>query len=133
MRSSTLGVICLLIVSLGCGSGNNALAPHFQPEVGNVTDSFQFQTTGITDITQTLQYTWRNTGTQANVDQACAISAGTGTLTIRDALNVAVYSNDLRTNGSAMASLPGATGNWTIQVNMNRVSGTLNFRVQKRP
>ncbi len=114
----------------GCGGGNSALNPQFQPQVNNATDNFQFQTTGITHITQTLTYTWQNTGTRASINQACSISAGTATVLVRDAGGALVYSADLAANGT-FTSTAGTTGNWTIVVNLSGVSGTLNFRVQK--
>ena len=132
-KGSLLLATLLLVLGLpSCGGGGNALAPQFQPEVSNLTDNFQFQTTGIQDITQNLQYTWQNTGIAANINQASAVAGGTAILTIRDSAGVSVYSADLINNGS-FVSATGATGNWTIQVSLTNVSGTLNFRVQKRP
>ncbi len=115
----------------GCGGGN-VLSPQFQPEVSNLTDNFQFQATGVTNVSQTLQYTWQNTGTVANVNQACSVTGGMATLSIRDAAGTMVYSSDLSTNGS-VATLSGVAGGWRIEVVLSNMSGTLNFRVQKRP
>ncbi len=114
----------------GCGGGGNALNPQFQPQVTNQADNFQFQTTGITNITQTLTYTWQDSGTAANINQACSITAGTATLTILDANGAQVYSASLANNGT-FSSTSGASGAWTIKVVLSGVSGTLNFRVQK--
>ena len=114
----------------GCGGGS-ALNPQFQPQVTNQTDNFQFQTTGITKITQTLNYTWQNSGTLANINQACAITAGTATLTLKDANGTQVYSASLSANGTFPTSPAGISGGWTITIALNNVSGTLNFRAQK--
>ncbi len=125
-------VLCLLLVAtLGaCGGGNSALDPKFQPQVTNQADNFQFQTTGITGVTQTLTYTWQNTGIRASTNQACSITAGTAIVVIRDASGALVYSADLAANGT-FTTTSGTTGNWTIVVTLSGVSGTLNFRVQK--
>jgi hypothetical protein len=63
------------------------------------------------------------------VDQSGTISAGTATLTIRDAAGTQVYTKSLTTTGSFVTSA-GQSGAWTIQLVLNGVSGTLNFRVQ---
>lgn len=114
----------------GCGGSNNTLAPKFQPEVANNIDNFQFQATGLTGVTQTLVYTWRNTGNQASVDQSCAITGGTATLSLRDSTGTQLYSRSLTESGS-FPSTAGLAGAWTIRVTLNKVKGTLNFRAQK--
>ena len=119
-----------LVVLFGCGGGK--LGPQFQPEISNIADNFQFQATGVTNVTQNLQYTWQNTGTVANVNQACSITGGTATLTIRDGGGTQVYSKNLSENGTFVTSA-GTTGGWTIIVSLSNLNGTLNFRVQKRP
>ena len=135
MRRKNFAVLgCLLLgaviaVTTACG-GNSALNPNFQPQISNQTDNFQFQTTGVTNVTQTLTYTWQDTGTGSSVNQACAITAGTAFVTLKDASGIAVYSGDLKANGT-FTSIQGASGGWTIIVTLTKVSGTLNFRVQK--
>lgn len=107
------------------------LNPKFQPEVANLTDNFQFQSTGVTNVTQTLNYTWQNTGTAANVDQATTLTSGSATLTIFDASGAMVYSRSLTDNGT-FATSTGTTGAWRINIVINGASGTFNFRVQKK-
>lgn len=125
------GFVCmLLLASCGGTSNNNALNPQFQPQVNNAPDNFQFQTTGVTNVTQTLDYSWQNSGTRASVNQACAITGGTATLTLRDPQGLAVYSGDLSANGT-FSSIAGTTGTWNVHIELTRVNGTLNFRVQK--
>ena len=121
---------CILILS-GCGGeGGGLLAPQFQPQVANLTDNFQFQTTGVTNVTQTLQYTWQNTGTRATIDQATVFTSGTATITLRDAAGAQMYTASLAQNGS-FQSTAGQSGAWTIIVTVNNFNGTMNFRVQK--
>jgi len=128
----TLSAVCLLLTLtlVGCGSGNSALNPKFQPQVSNQPDNFQFQTTGVSKVTQTLHYTWKNSGASASINQACAITAGTAAVTLRDSTNAVMYSGDLKANGT-FASSAGVTGDWSIDVVLTNVNGTLNFRVQK--
>lgn len=115
---------------LGCGGGSSALNSQFQPQVANLQDNFQFQTTGISNITQTLSYKWQNSGTGASINQACSVTPGTAFLHVMDTSGKAVYSGDLAANGT-FTSITGTAGTWTIEVALTNATGTLNFRVQK--
>jgi hypothetical protein len=118
------------ILLTGCSDNpTDPLAP-FEPEIINNPDNFQFQVTDVTDVTTIVTYTWQNTGTSANVNQSCAVTAGTVTLVILDADSNQVYSRDLSENGTFQTTA-GTTGNWTIHVTLSNVSGTLNFRAEK--
>jgi hypothetical protein len=108
---------------------NNSLAP-FQPEVANLTDNFQLQATNVRNLTTVLDYTWQNTGTSANVNQATVASTGTATLTMQDAQSTQVYTKDLTANGTFQTTA-GTAGAWKIHVVLTNFSGTLNFRAQK--
>ncbi len=134
MREKLLQGVLLaaaILILSGCGGeGGGLLAPQFQPQVANLTDNFQFQTTGVTNVTQTLQYTWQNTGTRATIDQATVFTAGTATITLRDAAGAQVYTASLAQNGS-FQSTAGQAGTWTIIVTVTNFTGTMNFRVQK--
>jgi hypothetical protein len=113
-----------------CGD-NNPIGSSNQPEIANNTDNFQFQASNLTRTSQTLTYSWVNTGTAANVDQSGAISSGQAMVTLRDGSNAQVYSGDLRNTGTFVSS-SGGSGTWRIEVRLMDVTGTLNFRVQKR-
>ena len=102
----------------------------FQPQITNVPDNFQLQATGLNNVTTTVQYTWQNSGTTANVNQATVTTAGTATLIIKHAAGTQVYTKDLNANGTFVTSA-GTSGAWTIRLELVSVSGTLNFRVQK--
>lgn len=117
-----------LLLALGCG--DDPLAP-FQPEIGNATDSFQFQVTALRGVTTTQEYEWQHTGTVANVNQATALGGGTARLVIRDAGGTEVYRRDLTANGTFQTST-GAAGRWRIRVELVDASGAVNFRVQRR-
>ncbi len=130
-RFNVVSALCLMAVLAMSGCGGNALAPQFQPQVANVADNFQFQTTGIANITQELHYTWSNSGLLASINHASAITAGTATLTIRDSAGTLVYSGALASSGTVTTSPSGAAGSWSITVTLTHASGTINFRVQK--
>ena len=117
-----------LLLATACD--DDPLAP-FQPEIGNATDSFQFQVTALRDVTHVAEYDWQHGGTVANVNQATALSAGTARLVIRDAAGAEVYRRDLAANGTFQTS-SGAAGRWRIRVELAGASGAVNFRVQRR-
>jgi hypothetical protein len=123
-----IAILCILL-SLLAGCSKDPLSP-FQPEITNVQDNFQFQATGIKDVTTTKNYNWQNTDTTANVNQSCVITRGSATLTILDADGTQVYSGNLTDNGTFVTT-SGTTGTWVIRVELTGLSGTLNFRVQK--
>jgi hypothetical protein len=111
-----------------CG-GTTTIAP-FQPEIRNLTDSFEFQVTNAKNVSQNLQYNWENTGTMANVNQDSSISNGSAEVMIRDAQDTVVYVRNLADNGTFVTNA-GQAGSWKIQVSLSNFSGTINFRAQK--
>ena len=120
-------VVLALVLVLSCKS--NSLAP-YQPQITNAADNFQFQATGVSNLTQTYTYSWSNSGTAASVNQATTVTGGSATLTISDNGGTQVYTRDLAANGT-FATTAGVTGTWTIRVAFSSYSGTVNFRVQK--
>jgi hypothetical protein len=122
------GTLGFVLTIAACGG--NLLGPQNQLEVTNGTDSFQLQAIALDNISQTLSYTWQNTGTSANVDQSGIVASGAATLTITDAAGTEVYRRSLIQTGSFITSA-GTSGSWTIEVSLSGVTGALNFRVQK--
>jgi hypothetical protein len=118
-------------VIAACNS-SGVIGPSNQLQVTNAADDFQFQVSKLAKVSQTLQYTWTNTGDSANVNQASALTAGAATLTIRDPAATVVYQADLTKNGT-FHTAKATTGAWTIEVNLANVNGVVNFRVQKAP
>ena len=123
--------LALFISSTSCGNGGSALDPKFQPQVANQPDNFQFQATGVTNVTQTLTYSWSNSGIAATVNQATTVTVGQAVVVIKDSAGTQIYSAGLQNNGT-FDTATGQTGNWTIIVQLTNFSGTLNFRVQKK-
>jgi hypothetical protein len=131
MRNATMSR-CLGVMLLVLGAcGDDPLAP-FSPEIANLTDNFQFQATGLSDVSTTVEYMWQNTGTTANINQSSVVSGGTAMLTVYDAASprVQVYNRTQADNGTFVTAT-GTTGMWLIRVTLTDVTGTLNFRAQK--
>ena len=123
-----LPALATLVLLTACGE--SATAPRFQPEVANATNSFAFQATALSNVSDIAQYTWRNDGTTANVNQSPSNLTGTVSLVVLDAAGTQVYSRSLAENGTFVTSA-GTAGNWTVRVTFSSVSGAVNFRLQK--
>ena len=128
-RLNWLATALLLIAVAACDSGS-LIGPENEPEVTNTADNFQWQVSNLAKVTQTLTYTWQNSGSMANVNQATSPSGGSVTLTIRDADGTQVYGRGLSENGTFQTDT-GSSGAWTIVVQLSGANGTFNFRVQK--
>jgi hypothetical protein len=126
------GLVTAAALLVACGSDSNPpTAPGIQPEIINAVDNFQFQVTAVKNYSGTLNYTWTNTGPEADVNQSCAVTSGTVTLALLDGNGQEVYSRDLTQDGSFVSSA-GMSGSWRVRVSMWGVNGDLNFRVDKR-
>ena len=125
------GIAALAAIALAaaCSNSTGPLAP-FQPQINNLADNFQFQATGVANVTWTYTYSWSNSGDSATVNQATTVTAGTATLTIFDNNGTQLYSQSLSANGTFGMS-KGVHGSWTVKVVFTNYSGTVNFRVQK--
>jgi len=121
-----LVILCALILNQ---CSDNTLAP-FQPEVTSVKDNFQLQATGVKNRTATLTYQWENTGTRAKVNHSTTTTHGTAHVIIRDSGGSTVYDKALVPSLTDTTTV-GSSGMWTILLELNQYSGTLNFRVQK--
>ena len=136
MRSSIeLTIVIAVLISTAwlssCSdSSTPPPVPGIQPEIVNITDSFEYQIQSISGYSGTASYTWQNTGTVAAVDHSSVVSAGVGTLVVLDADGTEVYSDVLSDSGSLVTQV-GTAGDWTVKITYTTFSGTVNFRVQK--
>lgn len=112
---------------LAC-DGAQVIGPDNQLQISNNTDRFEWQASMLENVTQTLSYTWHNTGTSANIDQSSSITSGTATLTIWCVNGNEMYSGSLAMDGTFNTTI-GQSGDWTIEIVLEGVDGTLNFRV----
>lgn len=119
----------LALLVAGC-DGDNLIGPDNALEVNNATDTFQWQVSALSSVTQTLTYTWENTGTTANVNQSASLTAGSAMLRVADAQGVEVYARSLGENGTFQTS-EGSEGSWTVTVKLSEANGTFNFRLEK--
>src|SRR5512142_2271704 len=101
-RPSTLAagvlVAAAFTVAAACSSSSTGPLAPFQPQINNIADNFQFQATGVTNVTWTYTYTWSNSGDSATVNQATTTTAGSATLTILDNNGAQLYSQSLNAN-----------------------------------
>ena len=137
MRSSLeFTIVIALLISTawltGCSDSTTTPppVPGIQPEIINITDSFEYQIQDISVYSGTASYTWENSGAAAAVDHSSVVTAGVGTLLVLDADGTEVYSGILTDSGSLVTEA-GPAGSWTVRITYATFSGTVNFRVQK--
>lgn len=118
------------LLAVAACDGGSVIGPANQLQVTNATDNFQLQASALDNVSQTLTYTWQNTGTSANINQSGTLTAGSAVLTIEDDAGTQVYSRSLGETGTFQTTA-GTAGVWTIRVVLSGMSGALNFRAQK--
>lgn len=126
------GVLVLaVLLTSGCRSERLA-GPELEPVVVNEVDHFELEAAGIAGVTETLEYTWMNTGATADVERLSSLTAGSGTVTMfDDAGDQMVDTGILEDGSSPTSSGSGAPGAWRIRVELRDVTGTVSFRVRK--
>jgi hypothetical protein len=125
------GFIFILFISLvGCSDNStNSLAP-FQPQIVNTQDAFSLQATNVSNVSTTLVYPWKNSGSQATINHSTTTNAGSSLLTIKDSVGTTIYSKALSPSLNEPTSV-GVGGTWSITLKLINYSGTLNFRAEK--
>lgn len=129
LTAAAVVALAAVVFASGCSSSTAPLAP-FEPQIANLPDNFQFQASGVDQVTWSHAYTWSNSADSATVNQATTIDGGSATLVVFDANGTQLYSQSLGANGT-FGMAKGVPGNWTIRVMFTNYSGTVNFRVQK--
>ena len=130
MRQMSLCFLFVLGAFFASGCDDDPVAPGVEPEIVNSPESFEFQVSQVRNYSGTLEYTWSNAETSANLDESASSSGGTVQITVLDAADAVVHDEAL-TDGS-MATETGVAGDWTIRVRFTDASGTFNFRLQPR-
>ena len=131
MKTKPIILTALLVASflaVSCGK-DDPMSP-YQPEIANITDNFQFQITSAQNLDHSENYVWRNTGSQATINQSCAITGGSAIVSLTDSTGAALYTGNLADDGT-FPSAAGVAGPWTIRVIFSHLDGTINFRAQK--
>ena len=136
----TLGLFLILsyVAISACGDSDNLIGPGNELEVTNVTDDFQFQVTALNKVTDSLTYSWENTGTSADFFQRHRLAGGSFTIEIHDADSQIMARVTLQCEPDCPVDVSwssqtatGTSGVWTIKVLLRRTSGDLRFGVQK--
>ncbi len=130
VRKTAGGLFIGLTLALVACSSSNPVGPSNQPEIGNAPDNFQYQASNLVRTTQTLTYSWTNTGPAASVNQSGRVDSGEATLILRDNSGNQMYSRTLTDTGT-FTSARGAAGTWQIELRLKDVTGTINFRAQR--
>lgn len=124
--------LTILILLLGIYCTRNTIEPKLDPELINEPDRFEFKITDVRSITKQLEYQWQNNGINADIYNGSATIEGDASLTLLDEAGDEVFSLDLKQTGDFFSS-SGEIGEWTIRLNLIDVSGTIHFRINRRP
>lgn len=124
-----LTAVCLAALLVAGCSGDPA-SPGIQPEIVNTTDAFGYQVSAVSNYSGAQAYTWTNVDPMANVNISTARAGGAGMLRVFDANGTEVFQRSLSDNGT-YSTTPGQTGDWTIRVEYDGFSGTVNFRAER--
>ena len=119
-----------LIVAIMSGCGDDNPVNSFSPEISNTTDTFTFRANNAYVVTETLTYSWNNTGDHATIEHLTGRSGGTATLVIFDADGTQVYSDELKSSVTEATQL-GNAGTWRVVVQFVEFSGSAYFKLQK--
>ena len=119
-----------LIVAIMGGCGDDNPVNSFSPEISNITDTFIFRANNVYIVTETLTYSWNNTGDQATIEHLTGRSGGTATLVIFDADGTQVYSDELKSSVTEFTQ-QGNAGTWQVVVDLKEFSGSVYFKLQK--
>ena len=122
----------VVLVASGCGGKNILTDSQFGAQLTNETDNFVFQASSLDGVTQTIQWTWQNTGTNATVTHSSEINAGSATLTILDSMGQQLYMQPLAPSGmSGLGS--GTPGDWIVRLTLTEAHGAIHFTVETAP
>jgi hypothetical protein len=130
-RFSLLTILPALALCVSACGDDIGLGADNQLVVTNHTDSFQFQIANMTGVTETLSYTWENTGDQATVNIVQWLSDGSTILTIRDADGTVVLEDDIAEDDDTDSAV-GVAGDWSIGLTMQSAEGAFSVSVQKK-
>ena len=122
-------LLALTLLLAACGD-SNLIGPDNHLEATAATDQFQFQLSALDNVTDSRTFDWENTGTRATVDVSQSITSGSAILTVRDADGTVVHQEDIA-NGNDTTTSVGVAGTWSVEISLESVTGTFNFRLQK--
>ncbi len=131
LQNILLAACMFLIIATMNGCGDDNPVNSFIPDVSNTEDIFTFRVNNAYIVTETLTYSWNNTGDQASIYHSSARSGGTATLVIFDSDGTQVYSDDLKVSGVTEATQVGNPGTWRVVVDFKEYSGSAYFKLEK--
>jgi len=109
------------------------IPPEPEPIVFNQQGSFELRYAPLESHTETLEYTWQNSGSRAEILQpyAIAILQGVATLIVQDATGAEVYRAALTPDAySGVYTSTGTPGSWTIRLELINFTGAIRFNVR---
>jgi len=120
---------CIILAIIPACSGD-PLGPEGQFQVTSSVDFFLIQMWNLDDADDTHSYQWENTGTQATVDISQGTSNGSVMLIIKDAAGTVVHQADVLDDNDTDTAV-GVAGTWTIDLQLQNVTGSFDVSIMK--
>jgi hypothetical protein len=117
-------VVFLAVLTTSCA---NSLEPGSDLTVVNTRDVFSLTVQDLADVTDSRSYRWENTGTRASVQILQNILEGIALLSIQDDAGNLVYNETLASVTLNDTTDVGIPGMWTVEVNVEGLTGGFNF------
>jgi hypothetical protein len=129
-RIAAASFLVSALVHVGC-SDPNTLESGQVVEV-NLLDRFEFEATGLDNVTDTRSRLFTITGTQATVDVTAGITAGSARLQLRDPAGAVVYSEFIEDEVDGLTD-SGGPGLWQVDIVLSEVTGEFSFTLERAP
>lgn len=112
--------------------GGDPAGPAFRPDALATADSFRFRAAGLDRTSDTLVYPWNNPLDSARVIHTSAVTAGSGTLTVRSPGGLVLYQSSVAASGT-FGMMRSVAGPWSIEVRLTAIKGSFEFRIEALP
>jgi hypothetical protein len=133
-RGSGWGLGILLLLTTGC---QDSIVKYLGPENNESetlnTDSLRYQAWDLDNVSDTREWPWSMTGTQALVYHDNFVHHGKGQITIIDAAGDTVYTRIPLEWEIDNATDSGVAGIWTVKLELFGARGRVDFSVVRAP
>lgn len=122
----------VLSAAAAAACGGSPSEPAYRPDALATPDSFRFRAAGLDQTSDTLTYGWNNSRDSARVSHISAITAGSGTLTVRAPGGSVLYQGSLAANGT-FGITRSVAGSWSVEVRLTAMKGSFEFKIESLP
>jgi hypothetical protein len=125
-------IVFALALCAVAACGGDPSGPAFRPDALATPDSFRFRAAGLDRTSDTLTYTWNNPLDSARIIHTSAVTAGSGTLTVRSPGGLVLYESSVATSGT-FGIMRSIAGPWSVEIRLTAIKGSFEFRIEALP